>query len=458
MQRNKPYFSRVLGVVVSVVVSFGLATTAFAFNIISTSFVGAAANDQFGYSADSAGDLNGDGLADVVVSAPYSDSGSGIVYIYYGSTTRRSSVTTTLADATITNDGSSTYLGLSVAGVGDVNADGYDDIMLSSSGPMSGSYNAYLFYGPVSGTLSAADADTTITNSGVYPASYVAAAGDVNADGYDDVLVGSIWYGSTPWGRAHLFYGPLSGTLSFSDADASVYGDGYSGYSYDYEAYDYEQVGKVMTGADINGDGYSDLLLGMPGTNDAAVYYGPLAGTYTESIADVYIENVGADSVAVMGDVNNDGVTDIAIGDISENGNTGAVHIFFGPLASSEDDATADQLITGVTANDRFGTSLSAMGDTNGDGKAELLVGAPGANSYTGYAYVMTGLSASGTRSADTRSQRFSGSASGDYFGEVVSTVGDTDGDGRTDLLVAASDATNRFGVATGAVRLLYGR
>jgi len=170
---------------------------------------------------------------------------------------------TAQADAVIRGAAAGDNLGRGVAGVGDVDNDGYDDVLVAALGADTGGTDAgaaYLFHGPISGTLSASAADATLVGamaSDIF--AEVAWIGDVNSDGVDDFMVGAQMnssYGPAA-GAAYVFHGPVSGTVGATSADVQIYGEAFG-----------DEAGSSNWGAgDLNGDGVNDLvaLLDRPG-------------------------------------------------------------------------------------------------------------------------------------------------------------------------------------------------
>jgi hypothetical protein len=212
---------------------------------------------------------------------------------------------------------------------------------------------------------------------GDYAGWSVASAGDVNADGYDDLLVGA-------WGAwaVYLINGPLSGDRDFGTTEARVVGDAWYG----------EHPGwSVSSAGTLDADGNDDLLIGAPHDDDGvesagAAYIVLASGTVDGDLAwwdPKYIgENAGDNAgtwVAPAGDVYNDGYDDFLIGaPYNDAGGTdaGAAYMFYGPPAGGLDLAGADGIFTGAAAGDLAGSAVSSAGDVDGDDTADLLVGA----------------------------------------------------------------------------------
>jgi hypothetical protein len=229
----------------------------------------------------------------------------------------------------------------------------------------------------------------------------VAGVGDVNADGYDDVLVGAPGddTGGSTSGAAYLVLGPMAGLLDLSAATAKLAGEGY----YAYAGY------SVASAGDVNDDGYPDLLIGAPLAANSGNYAGaaylvssPVAGQISLSAATARLSGRGfydfaGRTVSGAGDMNNDGYDDFMIGapynDASAT-DAGAAYFFYGPVSGTLDMGNASLVLQGENSYDYAGMSVSSGGDTNGDGYTELLIGAPrndaGASS-AGAAYLLKG-------------------------------------------------------------------
>ncbi|MEI8256801.1 MAG: FG-GAP-like repeat-containing protein, partial [Deltaproteobacteria bacterium] len=220
-----------------------------------------------------------------------------------------------------------------------------------------------------------------------------AAAGDVNGDGYADVAVGVTYAGST--GYVFVYLGGVNGagnssSISAPPASITLPEPGVAGGRFG---------ASVATADDVNGDGFADLVVGAPGvpsgTGSAYVYLGGPAGLGTTA-SRVLTGPGGVNgqfgvSVSSAGDLNGDGLADLVIGAPGVNISAGMAYVYLAVAGPSTTPSLT--LPGGGTAGDLFGASVAGAGDTNGDLYADLIVGAPGVNSGTGQAYVYNGLS-----------------------------------------------------------------
>ncbi|MBH8558496.1 FG-GAP-like repeat-containing protein [Hymenobacter negativus] len=417
--------------------------------------------NAYGVRTASAGDVNGDGYDDVLVGAYLANGGKGRAYLYLGSSTGLATTPTVLDGPGSTNS----YFGYSLVGAGDVNGDGYDDVLVSAFRANGGSGRAYLYLGSSAGLATTATTfsePVSAPNNGF--GSSVAGAGDVNGDGYADVLIGAYFSGSGQ-GRAYCYLGSSTGlattptTLSEPSAAAG------------------NNFGNSLAGAgDVNGDGYADVLVGAQGPNDnsrqgrAYFYLGSrngLVNTPSTALSEpsaVNGNNFGT-SVASAGDVNGDGYSDVLVGAQGPNDGTRQGRAYFYPGNSAGLTATPTATLSEPSAvnGNYFGYSVSSAGDVNGDGYSDVLVGASGASSTnTGRAYYYLGSGTGLLTNPTTLSEP--GAAAGTSFGLSVAGAGDVDGDGYSDVLTGASNPSgqgraylwrgNQAAARAGALRL----
>ena len=357
---------------------------------------------------------------------------------------------------TLTGELSGDQFGRAVAAAGDVNGDGFADFLVGSPG---GRGNAGVT-GTVSLFLGAADsvfepaAVVLEGETGGDEFGYaVAAAGDVDNDGYDDFVIGAPGNDGSAFqaGRVYLYAGGASG-ISLVD-------------SWDGDLASARFGAALAGGFDFDNDGYDDFAAGAPESNQGAtraglvkIYLGGSNMTVTQPTAYRLIGDQAnwalGWSLDAAGDVDDDNFDDLIAGAPQPNDvNAGRAVIWFGQASSS---ATPSRLVLiGETGFDRFGYSVSGAGDRNQDGYDDVLVGAPGHDSQgidKGAAYVfLGGFNMNAIIDWTTR-----GEVASDSLGYAVDGGADTDGDGVPDIVIGAPGADNPAG-ESGEVRLYYG-
>ncbi|MES2772772.1 MAG: FG-GAP-like repeat-containing protein [Bacteroidota bacterium] len=402
---------------------------------VSSSGTGYEANialNRLGTVVDAAGDVNGDGYSDVVVSAlttPALGYPQGTVYVYHGSPAGlSSSYNTRLPGASIAPE-----FGYSVAGAGDMDGDGFGEIIIASKTYSSNQYEegaAFIYKGSAAG-IDLIPVTTIESNFSFAGVCSVASAGDVNGDGYSDVVMGMENYG--PRGALAVRLGsPKKLTDPFNHKITSNQANAQLGSS------------MAMVG-DVNGDGYGDFVAGAPlydlGQTDEGVaifYYGSASGPngITQTLQQNQAGAAFGSSIAAAGDVNGDGYADVIIGAPQYSSSTlgGAAFLYYG----SQNGLVNPVLLEISQANAAFGTSVSSAGDLNGDGYSELIVGAPycdAGQQDEGMAFIFYGYH---TGISPVAGSALQANQSDALFATSVANAGDVNGDGYGDVIVGA--------------------
>lgn len=433
-------------------------------------FVGIAPNDNTGVSVSSAGDVDGDGLADLVIAADWADGvgiNSGHVFIVTAADLPAIDLADGTADgiisvANIAGTGDSFQFvggargdktGRSVSFAGDVDGDGLGDVLISAhhaDGGGAESGEAYLLTAADFANVDAADGTVDgigellrvpgiggyrFLGDGIqdYAGHSVSSAGDIDGDGLDDLLIGA----------------------DRADADGVTSGEAYLMMASDLADLD---------AADGTADGLIDLSL-VAGFDGA---YHFISGAASDTPG-----RSASQEVNIIGDVDGDGRSDFIIG--APKADTGGTDSGEAYLVTAQDleaadlaDGLADGLVdlrliaglestsyqfTGADAGDLTGIAVSSAGDVDGDGKDDMLIGATQPLTGTGVAYLVTAADLAALDAVDTvtdrvidlgeiagtgSAYRFVGRGSGDEAGYAVSSAGDVDGDGLDDLLIGA--------------------
>ena len=387
----------------------GPVTGTAALGTVSAVVLPGVSGERIGYDVTGAGDLDGDGFLDMAVSelgGLGTGVDAGLVYLFSGPLASLSSVTE--YTALIVGEGGTDDAGTALAGGDDVDGDGLDDLVIgapyytdpaASSGYWHGS--TYLFYGPTSGDLSCADADAQIVGTGVGTApelgSDVVLLEDSNGDGLAEILVGApvgVDGSGVTAGLAFLFYGPATGTISAASADAE-----WSGESSGDEA-----GSSVASAGDVDGDGYGDMLIGSKsedsvGSACGAVYLvlGPASAGGPLSAAQAKIFGYAADDrlgeTAGLGDdFDADGYSDIVVSSKrNDNGGSGSggAWVFYGPVSGLLHISAADAEFVGASSGVGLGHSLASAGDVDGSGTPDLIVGTISEGTEAGAVYLL---------------------------------------------------------------------
>ena len=470
-------------------------------------------DDDSGRAVSGAGDVNGDGYDDILIGALYADpsdaSSAGETYLVFGrgepfppsmDLSDLDGVTGMVFEGRIQGD----HSGRAVSSAGDVNGDGYDDILIGAPSADNHTGEAYVIFGKKELFSAVMNPDQLDGSNGFvingedafdHFGYSVSTAGDVNQDGFADLVIGA--YGSDPdevngAGSSYLIFGKGGDFASewhvgeLNGVDGTVF----TGFEED------ENAGySVRAAGDVNGDGYSDLLVGSmnadallrPDSGKTYVVFGheekfgktlalsELNGLNGFVIQGGYEDDHTGHTVSTAGDVNGDGYSDLLIGAPSVNSSAGETVVVFGRvfgfpviLKLSELNGQTGFTLRGISANDHSGYAVSSAGDMNGDGYSDLLLGSPFADLEeeidVGESYVVLGKGEVFPQSVDlaslTRADGFTieGADGHDFAGYAVSPAGDVNGDGFDDILMGAIGAQSETGAhSVGESYVIFG-
>lgn len=463
------------------------------------------ADDEAFSSVAGAGDVNGDGVDDWIVGRPLAAPGglfvTGAAYVLYGS------AETPLDEPvlpppvgqgfTIVSSSINGRLGEVVGPAGDVDKDGYDDvIVVQGTGAQDGRGNIFVIRGgktPVD-----VDVDKLTTAQGVKLVGWqrpdgwgytIAGGFDVNGDGYGDVAVGSPASAGDPGnfaGNVAVVFGRKTRSSPSLDVTKMTASDGFLVLGDDAD----DRVGWALAGgSDVDGNGRADLLIGVPGHGPSGAKFGavrvlkrvPPTATVTESdLPGIVGEQVGQQigwSVGAGGDVNRDGYDDVVIGGATAvvDGVEGVGiayvvygHRRFGSLGLNRLKAAQGYRLIGEMENDVVGRSVAVIGDLNADGVDDVALSSPFASSngdeLNGTVYVVYGRTGRATMDVDlsrldaTTGLYIDGANDGDAVASALQAAGDLDGDGFDDMVIAAASADSGALDDCGIVYLVRGR
>lgn len=384
--------------------------------------------------------------------------------------------------------------------IGDMNADGFGDVFVASPDGRGGNGVGYIVLGRAGGgTVDLLDPSRSFRVTGAAgtaegAGNAVASAGDFNRDGIDDVVIGARYYDAGGnYGRAYVLYG----TRTPANVDLGALGT--AGIRIDGPGRDsFSQFGNsVASAGDVNHDGFGDVIVGSPGdkpygrslAGSAYVLYGRASNTAINLRAGIGangIEIGGAtavdaagQSVGDAGDFNGDGLEDLFVGahqydrcGTAACKNSGAAYIVYGTASPANVDllnlGARGLRMDGASAPSNYaytGYSAAPAGDVNGDGKADVIVGAFGAGNnnrvYSGSAYVVFGRAATGNidfASFGANGFRIDGASPGAVAGWAVAGVHDVNGDGADDVMVGAPGQDTANGASSGQAAVVFGR
>jgi Putative metal-binding motif len=387
------------------------------------------------------GDPTGDGVTDVLVSTLYADGYGGAGYVIEGPI----SGTDTLENAghRLYGTASATYGAGRSIGMADVTGDGVDDV---GFGAPYGSYaGMYIEFGPITGDRALTSPDAWLECKASTYCGHGGNLGDIDGDGVADAVIGAYYDhdGASAGGAVYVVHGPITGDVNLSTDATKILGNVASSYTGRF----------VQIEGDFDGDGLGDALVAAPYATGSAPYSGVvyvLSGPISiTSMSDATARLLGPGASGYLGegapmagaDVDLDGYSDAAVGSYTtaSRSSAGGAYIVFGPISGDITLSTAsDLVIEGQTSSEHAGSCI-AFGDNNGDGAAELVVGAS-ANSTSasggGAAYLFVGLAAGTYTTADADAS-FYGTKASAYAGSSCG-LADVNDDDRADVVVGA--------------------
>ncbi|MBF0104215.1 MAG: FG-GAP repeat protein [Deltaproteobacteria bacterium] len=356
----------------------------------------------------SAGDMNDDGVPDIIIGASDTNNFTGAAYLIYGPYT--DDIGLSEADYTFTGAATNNDAGDVVTSAGDFNCDGYDDLAISATTNDNGGINAgevYVVFGPLStGSMNLGSANVTIRSTEARSLfGYSVVSSDLDHDGCSDLIVGAMMAGPTDNGKVYVFKGSESPASLITTASAdAVFTGGIAG----------EWAGTslgIKENGDLTGDGNVDLVIGSQynncgGTASGAVYIvsDPLTSKTLSTSESAFIcgdgtgDQLGDYSSSLdIGDLDGDGVYDLVIGNESNGTYYGAAYLFMGPIGGVMNASDAEQVLTGeVSFGGDAGRSAIFIDDINEDGFLEIGIGDP-SNSVSmvgnGRSYIIDGAS-----------------------------------------------------------------
>jgi uncharacterized protein with PIN domain len=477
--------------------------------------------DSSGDSVSSAGDVNGDGFDDIIIGAvrpdPNSQNFTVSSYVVFGKAGGLdASLNLSELDGTngfvVNGIDAGGYADVSVSNAGDVNSDGFDDIIIGANNANPNGQNfagaSYVVFGKVGkfdASLNVSDLNGTNgfvvngINAGGYSGVSVSSAGDVNGDGFDDLIIGAkdaAPNGQDGAGASYVVFGKIGAfDASLNPSDLN----GTNGFVVN-GINEFDRLGESVSFAgDVNGDGFDDLIIGAYGANpnsqesvgasylvfgkasgfDASLNLSDLNGTNGFVINGINEGDGAGRSVSSAGDVNSDGFDDILISARNAspfNGEdfAGESYLVFGKASNfdaslnlSDLNGTNGFVINGINERD-FSGSVSSAGDVNSDGFDDIIIGTavadPNGQESAGESYLVFGKASGFDASLNlfdlngTNGFVINGINEDDGAGTSVSGAGDVNGDGFDDLTVGAPGADPNGQSFAGESYVIFGR
>jgi len=366
------------------------------------------------------GDVDGDGYDDILIAATKYNNSRGRVYLFYGGPDMN-----TTADLILEGQNEGDYFGDGIA-CGDINSDGYEDIIIGACAYSEQRGRAYLYWGSDRTSMDA-NPDKIFTGENEKGSRFgmSSAVYDIDNDGYDDIILGAYWYPGDGTGRAYLYYGNTKELMDTSyDLIFTAENPG-------------DRFGYTIICGDVDNDDYGDIVIRTYHNQGRAYLYWGGSRSNMDTKADVIFEakskSPGFGQGIVCVDQNKDGYDDVIIGTRDYNDEQCRTYLFYGNSKKSL-DADPDMIFNGEVE-----VGLSSVrevcGDIDGDNVNDLIIGASGSGQLVGRVYVYWGNELA---SPDPKPGRiFTGENPNDYFGLGLA-CGDVNNDGFDDLVVGA--------------------
>ncbi|WP_281018349.1 MULTISPECIES: tandem-95 repeat protein [unclassified Minwuia] len=459
---------------------------------------GIADSDLAGRGPRGAGDVNGDGIVDVIVDARHADvngNNSGSAYVVFG---KADGTAVNLADVSAGTGGfaiqgrpQGELAGSSVDGIGDLNGDGLDDLLVGAYRFSGQTGSAYVVFGKADGTTVELS-DVFNGNGGFFIrpdqtgqslGNAISSAGDVNGDGIEDLIVGASRDDANGFDSGAAFV--IFGKADTSEVRISDIRSGNGGGFVIKGAAGTSGAGfSVSDAGDVNGDGLADMLVGAPlgGQGAAYVVFGKADSTAID-LGDVEagiggfaitgsspLDNIGQ-AVSGAGDLNGDGLDDLIVGSPQSNANgvrSGIAHVIYGKADGDTVDLdnfteSVDGFsIVGASADDRAGYAVAGVGDFDGDGLDDIAVSSPTAaldSGGAGMTYIVLGTAGAqgNVDLADVENGIGGIAIFSNGVGNSVSAIGDMNNDGRADIIMGAQ-SENNGAPRSGGAYVVFGR